>query len=306
MNQLKKKIVYYYLIITSILLIAEWYLYQFIYQYSEIWSEKLGISKYVFLTSGGFFVIFLFCVVSYIYYGKVNHMIIKESERQVKERNMIFANISHDLKNPMASVLGYARALEEGAVPEGEVSKVYNLISDKSNQMNDMILKMFQYAKMESEGYALNLVDTDICEMIRSVIVDRFDEFEDHNIELDIDIPEDKIVRAVDNGEFPRVLNNLISNAIKHNEDGIKIQVKVEDVGNGKLKITVADTGSEISEAIKQDLFEPFKCSDTSRVSKDGSGLGLAITKRIAELHKGKVYVDNSITGYTKGFVIEL
>ena len=306
MNQLRKKIIYYYLIITSILLIAEWNIYQFIYQYSDMWSEKTGISKTIFLVSGGILVIVLFCAVSYIYYGKVNRMIINESERQVKERNIIFANISHDLKNPMASVIGYARALEEGAVQEDELNKVYKIISDKSNQMNDMILKMFQYAKMESKGYELNLVDTNICEMIRGVIIDRFDEFEEHNIKLDIDIPEYKIVQAIDVGEFTRAMNNLISNAIKHNEEGIKILIRVENSDNQKLKIIVADTGKEILETIKNDLFEPFKCSDISRTSKDGSGLGLAITRRIIELHNGKIYVDNNIIGYTKGFIIQI
>lgn len=306
MNQLRKKIIYYYLIITSILLIAEWNIYQFIYQYSDMWSEKTGISKTIFLVSGGILVIVLFCAVSYIYYSKVNRIIINESERQVKERNIIFANISHDLKNPMASVIGYARALEEGAVQEDELNKVYKIISDKSNQMNDMILKMFQYAKMESKGYELNLVDTNICEMIRGVMIDRFDEFEEHNIKLDIDIPEYKIVQAIDVGEFTRAMNNLISNAIKHNEEGIKILIRVENSDNQKLKIIVADTGKEILETIKNDLFEPFKCSDISRTSKDGSGLGLAITRRIIELHNGKIYVDNSIIGYTKGFIIEI
>lgn len=306
MNQLRKKIIYYYLIITSILLIAEWNIYQFIYQYSDMWSEKTGISKTIFLVSGGILVIVLFCAVSYIYYSKVNRIIINESERQVKERNIIFANISHDLKNPMASVIGYARALEEGAVQEDELNKVYKIISDKSNQMNDMILKMFQYAKMESKGYELNLVDTNICEMIRGVIIDRFDEFEEHNIKLDIDIPEYKIVQAIDVGEFTRAMNNLISNAIKHNEEGIKILIRVENSDNQKLKIIVADTGKEILETIKNDLFEPFKCSDISRTSKDGSGLGLAITRRIIELHNGKIYVDNNIIGYTKGFIIEI
>lgn len=306
MNQLRKKIVYYYLIITSILLIAEWNIYQFIYQYSDMWSEKTGISKTIFLVSGGILVVVLFCAVSYIYYGKVNRMIINESERQVKERNIIFANISHDLKNPMASVIGYARALEEGAVQEDELNNVYRIISDKSNQMNDMILKMFQYAKMESKGYELNLVDTNICEMIRGVIIDRFDEFEEHNIKLDIDIPEYKIVQAIDVGEFTRAMNNLISNAIKHNEEGIKILIRVENSDNQKLKIIVADTGKEILETIKNDIFEPFKYSDISRTSKDGSGLGLAITRRIIELHNGKIYVDNNIIGYTKGFIIEI
>lgn len=303
MNQLKKKIVYYYLVITAVVLIAEWNLYRFIYEYSHVISEKTGISEMAFTIGGGILVVFLFCVVSYIYYGKVNKMIVKESERQVKERNILFANIAHDLKNPMASVLGYARALEENAVPSEEQGHIYHLIADKSNQMNDMILKMFQYAKMESDGYSLNFVEADVCELVRNVIANRFDEIEKHDIELDIDIPEDKLLCNVDVMEFPRVINNLISNAIKHNEDGIKIGVVVEFV-NDKIKIQVADSGGEIPQELREFLFEPFQCSDASRVTKDGSGLGLAITKRIVTLHKGTITIEYNVPGYTKAFVI--
>ena len=256
-----------------------------------------------FTIGGGILVIFLFCVVAYIYYGKVNKMIVKESERQVKERNILFANIAHDLKNPMASVLGYARALEENAVPLEEQGHIYHLIADKSNQMNDMILKMFQYAKMESDGYSLNFVEMDLCELVRSVIVNCFDEIEKHDIELDIDIPEEKILCNVDVVEFPRVINNLISNAIKHNKDGIKIGVAVECV-NDKIKIQVADSGGGIPKELCESLFEPFQCSDASRVTKDGSGLGLAITKRIVTLHKGTITIEYNVPGYTKAFVI--
>lgn len=303
MNQLKKKIVYYYLVITAVVLIAEWNLYRFIYEYSHVLSKKTGINEIVFNVSGGILVVFLLCVVAYIYYGKVNKIIVKESERQVKERNILFANIAHDLKNPMASVLGYARALEENAVPTEEQGHIYHLIADKSNQMNDMILKMFQYAKMGSDGYSLNFVETDICELVRNVIVNRFDEIEKHNIELDVDIPEEKILYNVDVMEFPRVIGNLISNAIKHNEDGIKIRVAVECI-NDKIRIQVADSGGEIPKELGESLFEPFECSDASRVTKDGSGLGLAITKRIVTLHKGTITIEYNEPGYTKAFVI--
>lgn len=306
MNKLRKKIVYYYLVITAILLIAEWYLYQFIYNYSSICSEKTGISQDVFRITGGILVVFLFVKVSYIYYEKVNRMIVEESKRQVKERNMLFANIAHDLKNPMASVLGYARALENGKISETEADKVYKLIADKSNQMNDMILKMFQYAKMESDGYELKLIKTDICAFVRGVIADRYHELEEHNIDLDIDIPDEKIEGAVDLVEFSRVINNIISNVIKHNQDGIKVLIAVKKDNNKKIKIIVADSGEEIPSNVRESIFEPFKCSDTSRVTKDGSGLGLAITKRIVELHKGSIYIDDRVAGYTKGFVIKL
>ena len=73
-----------------------------------------------------------------------------------------------------------------------------------------------------------------------------------------------------------------------------------------KLSVIVADTGVEIPNSSYQSIFEPFQCSDESRQSKDGSGLGLAISKRIVELHKGKLYIDNHIKGYTKAFVIDM
>lgn len=305
MNHLKKKIIYYYLLITAVLLIVEWYIYRMMWQYCGIWSQKTGIPKSVFSIALGAVVVLLFCVVSYIYYGKVNEMIVKESERQVKERNMLFANISHDLKNPMASVLGYARALEEDAVSDSEKENVYHLIAQKSNQMNDMILKMFQYAKMESDGYGLTLVETDLCKMLRGILVDRFDELEEHQIELDMDLPEQEVIVAVDQSEFPRVINNLINNAINHNEDGIRVLIRVTQM-DAQVKITVADSGCEIPEKLREEIFEPFKCSDDSRVLKNGSGLGLAITKRIVNLHQGSILIENDIAGYTKGFVIML
>ena len=90
----------------------------------------------------------------------------------------------------MSSVLGFARALEEGKVKEEEQQAIYRAISDKSTQMNDMILKMFHYAKMESDGYSLALKSEDLGAILRSVIADRYSEIEKHNIQLEIDIPE--------------------------------------------------------------------------------------------------------------------
>lgn len=310
MNGLKKKIIYYYLVITSVLLVCEWYLYRLSYEYIYIWSSKTGINETVFTAVLALSGLLLFCIVSYLYYGKVNNVIIKESERQAKERNIIFANIAHDLKNPMASVLGFARALEEGAVSDEDKSKIYHLIGDKSNQMNDMILKMFQYAKLESCGYNLKLQEMDICAVIRGVVADRYSEMEAHNIEPDVDIPDDKILVKLDTAEFPRAVNNLISNAINHNEAGIKLLISVKLLPNlhhnSKVRIMVADSGAEIAGELQSNIFEPFQCSDSSRAAKDGSGLGLAITKRIVNLHHGKIYIDNNVARYTKAFVVEL
>lgn len=306
MNQLRKKIIYYYLVIGSIFYCAGWYLYQIIYSYSSAWSKKTGMSELVFDTMGFLIISLAFCVTAYIYYGKVKQITLEESRRQTKERNLIFANIAHDLKNPMASVLGFARALEEDVVAENEKEKVYHLIAEKSNQMNDMVLKMFQYAKMESEEYSLVLKEMDLCTILRDVIADRYLELEEHKIEVDIELPEERIPVQVDVNEFKRVVNNLITNVVKHNDEGIKVLFSVTKIQNNRVKIIVADSGSKIPREIMDGIFEPFQCSDVSRVEKNGSGLGLAITKRIVELHGGMIYIDDKVDGYTKAFVIEM
>lgn len=305
MNGLKKKLIYYYIIITAVLLLAEWYLFRLFYKYIPVWSKKLRISDSLLEGIGLIAVMILFFVVSFIYYRKVSKSVADETKRQVKERNMLFANISHDLKNPMSSVLGFARALEEGNVDDSELPLIYHTICEKSVQMNDMILKMFQYAKMESEGYLLNMSDTDLCGFLRSIIAECYLEVERRNIELDIQIPDTPINAAIDKSELSRVINNLISNVIRHNDSGIKMLIALH-ADDTAIRITVADSGTVIPQGLRQNIFEPFRCSDTSRQTKDGSGLGLAISKRIAQLHGGRLYIDDNIDGYTKGFVTEL
>lgn len=305
MNTLKKNIIYYYIVITFVLLALEIYLFKLLFDNSSLLESRTGIPEIIFECLGFAVGLVLFGVFSYFYYRKISGYIAEETRRQVKERNMLFANIAHDLKNPISSVLGFARALEEGAVSEEEKQTVYRTISGKSLQVDNMIQKMFRYAKMESEGYSLCLSEQDICSVIRECTALRYNDIEAHKIDLDVDIPDEPIIVSIDKAEFSRVVDNLISNAVKHNDDGIKMLVGGKSEG-GKTKVIVADSGLEIPDGERESVFMPFQCSDTSRQAKDGSGLGLAIARRIAELHNGRLYIDDSIEGYTKAFVFEL
>ena len=305
MNSLKTKIIYQYIITTVALLVCEGYLAYILINHIQQISEAIGIDEMFIECAGAFVGLVILFAVSYYFYSKVSKNVNEESEKQVKQRNIIFANISHDLKNPMSSVLGFARALEEGKVSEDEQQAVFHSICDKSTQMNDMILKMFHYAKMESDGYSLAFKTEDLGAILRNVIADRYAEIEKHNIELCIDISENPVVAKVDTAEFSRVINNLITNAIRHNGMGIGLLVRLNEYSD-KISIIVADTGAEIPKDSYQSIFEPFQCSDESRQTKDGSGLGLAISKRIVELHNGQLYIDDNIKGYTKAFAIEM
>jgi signal transduction histidine kinase len=305
MNSLKSKIIYQFMITTVALLMLEGYLGFFLVEHTGDIGAAIGVDVLLIEILGALAGLGILAAVSYYFYDKVSKSVNEESEKQVKQRNIIFANISHDLKNPMASVLGFARALEEGKVSAQEQQAVYRAICDKSSQMNDMILKMFHYAKMESDGYALALKNEDLGAILRNVIADRYGDIEKHGILLDIDVPEEPVEAKVDGAELSRVLNNLITNAIRHNDMGIGLLVRLKNSPD-ELTITVADTGTAIPRSDYGSIFEPFRCSDDSRRNKDGSGLGLAIARRIVELHNGKLYIDDTIKSYTKAFVINL
>lgn len=305
MNELKKKMIYYYLIFTFALVIAEWYLIQLLVIHLPEWMNLTETTGMLLETAALLISILLFALFAYGYYKKVKQSILQEVKRQAKERNMIFANIAHDLKNPISSVLGFARAMENGAVKEEEQQLILHTICEKTLQVDKMIQKLFQYAKLESEGYSLQCRSTDLCGLLREVLALQYSEIEGKNMELYIDIPDECVNREIDGAEFSRMLRNLISNAIKHNGDGTRLLVSLQQE-KSNVKIVIADSGVEIPQQQRQTIFEPFQCSDESRVSKDGSGLGLAIARQIVHLHKGKIYIDDGIEGYTKGFVIEL
>ncbi len=305
MNTLKKNIIYHYIVITFVLLVSEIYLFRLLSDNALFLESATGIPEIVFQCVGVLIALALFSVFSYYYYRKISAFIAEDTDRRIRERNLLFANIAHDLKNPIASVLGLARALEEGAVSEEELQSVYSTISGKSLQVDDMIQKLFRYAKMTSEGYAISCSEVDLCRIVRECTALRYNEIESRSMEIELDIPDEPVIRQADALELSRLTDNLIANAVRHNEAGTGLLIALR-TENGKTRLMVADKGQDIPPSMRDAIFEPFQCSDESRTAKDGSGLGLAIARRIAELHGGRLYIDSSIPNYTKAFVLEL
>ena len=102
---------------------------------------------------------------------------------------------------------------------------------------------------------------------------------------------------------FKRAIINLLYNILQHNPAGINALVCLTN----QKKIIIADSGELISEEIKDKIFDPFVCGDKARnPEKHNSGLGLSITKKIVEMHNGRLYLEQEWKGYTKAFIIEL
>ena len=228
-----------------------------------------------------------------------------ESERQMSERNMQYSCICHDLKTPMTSVQGFAAALREGRIKEEEQQEIFEIIYDKSCYMNELVEDLFNYSKINTENYKFTFKNADICTLVRNLVATNYDEFEARDIDLEIRIPDKEILCSVDEKEMKRSISNLLVNSCKHNQHGAKVMVEVK-VQKSKVYITVADNGRAIAKKEAENILKPFISGNEARTSKSGSGLGLAIASIIISKHKGRLYVDNNIAGYSKGFVVEL
>ena len=254
----------------------------------------------------------------------------KEHEKFDSDRNLILSDIAHDLRNPITTVLGYARALEDGMVTDPALARRYlKAIEAKSRRVNDLINILFDYAKINSTGFHLQKRTLDINELVRENTALLFEEVEDRGMELDAQISEERWQILADRVQFSRVISNLINNASRHNPRGTRILVRTQAIrhtdrslsydqmrrgqtqedriryglGEGILVI-IADDGQPIPRELAEHMFEPFAMGDSSRSSRGGSGLGLSIAAKISQMHGYRLILDENYPGYTKAFVI--
>lgn len=214
----------------------------------------------------------------------------REMLRQEEEskRYLMISDIVHDLKTPMTTVSGYAKALTDGIVPEKDKDEYLKAISLKTERMNEIVLLLLDYVKLDSEGFKIVPSKIDLSEFLRTIAAEKYTDIESAGDELDIDIPETPIPVKADARQFSRVINNLIANAVKHNPKGTKIGFFVKD-DEYDLRIFVADSGNLIDKDFAEKIFDPFVTGDKSRSSSGGTGLGLSVSKKICDLHKFKM-----------------
>ncbi|MCI9081989.1 MAG: hypothetical protein HFI70_06685 [Lachnospiraceae bacterium] len=240
---------------------------------------------------------------------------MEAQERQQKteydrRKNLLLSDVAHDLKTPMTTVAGYARALlpegQEGdnGIPEEKRQEFLETIYNKSMQMSELLNLLFEYVKLDSEGVQLRKERKDLWELLRDCGAGLYMDFEAKKIEMIPQIPEEKCEMDVDGVQFQRVINNLLNNALKHNPPGTRVWIMAEHEDENMI-IRICDDGAVIPEKTANDIFEPFVLGNESRSGGEGSGLGLSIAHKIVAMHGGILTLEqNQDEEYTKAFVI--
>ena len=228
---------------------------------------------------------------------------LKKSEEQRKkveaDRQRMLADISHDLKTPITVIQGYARAVSDGLVSKDMETQYLKTISKKADLLSELINSFYEFSRIEHPEFELVREDGDMCEYFREYLADKYDELTLDGFDLETDIPDERIIYSFDHMQLKRVFENIIVNAIKHNEKGTVIYAAIKRK-NEKIVINIGDNGHGIPAELKETIFEPFVVGNKSRTSGQGTGLGLAIAKMIVEAHGGSISLKEDSEGIWK------
>ena len=215
-----------------------------------------------------------------------------EEERQIeKSKDDLITNVSHDIRTPLTSIIGYLGLLKYQTDLSEDNKKYITIAYDKALQMKALADDLFEYTTLKSSNKTkLVLAPLHINSMLEQVAAGFELEAQKHNIEFNVETrPRDLTIEA-DAKKIVRVLNNLITNALKYGNGATQINLIANKVNNEYVELRVENNGEKIPEAALKSIFERFYRVESSRnLQTGGAGLGLAISQNIVELHGGTI-----------------
>ena len=229
---------------------------------------------------------------------------IKRKEAIDEMRKDFIANVSHELKTPIALIQGYAEGLNEGLCEDEESRKYYTeVILDESEKMNKMVKQLLTLSSLESGNSILHKENFNLTSLIESVLGSISILIGEKNVNIEFDSGKEIFLDA-DEFKIEEVVTNYISNSIHHVSDSGEIKINVSDDGEN-ITFSVYNTGNPIPEKDLNNIWEKFfKVDKAHSRAYGGSGIGLSIVKAIVEAHNGTVAVRNILDGVEFSFKI--
>jgi signal transduction histidine kinase len=225
---------------------------------------------------------------------------IEQQLQQMKEtdalRRELVANVSHDLRTPLATMQGYIETLilKNDSLDKEERLKFLETTQRSSERLNKLVTELFELAKLDAGELTLHREQFSLAELAHDVIQKFQLRAQHHGLTLDVEIDADVAYVSADIGLIERVLDNLVDNAIKHTPEGGHISLLINSQG-GHVNVTVKDTGRGIPESELPHIFQRFYKRPADDEHSTGAGLGLAIAQRILELHGSELKVTSEL-----------
>ena len=211
--------------------------------------------------------------------------------RSERMKSELITNVSHDLKTPLTSIINYVELIkkEENITPE-YLKDYVNVLDSKSKRLKVLIEDLFEASKASSGNIELNMEKIDIIQLLRQSIGELEEKLSEANLDLKINVPEDKVYVRADGRRLYRVLENLLSNISKYSLSNTRVYIDITEV-EGRVKLIMKNISSYELNFDPEEIMERFKRADDSR-NTEGSGLGLAIARDLVKLQGGEFAID--------------
>jgi len=213
----------------------------------------------------------------------------KEISRARKAERDFLANVSHDLKTPLTSIVGFSQAIMDGLGGE-EVAWVINQEAGRMSRMVDQLLEL---ARLEAGVAAEMESPVDLLAVLRRCGEDFRSRLEKKGVSLEVDLPERLPQVRGDPDMLTRLFANLLDNGLKYTPQGDRVTLSARLASPRAVEVVVADTGPGIPPESLSRIFDRFYRLEQHRPGGKGLGLGLAIAKEIVEAHGGKIWAES-------------
>ena len=217
-------------------------------------------------------------------------------------RTDFIANVSHEMKTPLAVMQNYGTLLQAPGLSEEQRMEYAKGVSDGARRMADMMTNILKLNRLENQQIFPQATKYDLGEQLCECLLQFENVWEQNNIEIDTDI-EDGVKVKADAELLSLVWNNLFSNAFKFTEPGGKVILSLTQE-NGQAVVKIQDTGCGMTPEVGAHIFEKFYQGDTSH-SVQGNGLGLALVKRVVDITQGEIGVESTL-GKGSTFTVKL
>ena len=229
------------------------------------------------------------------------------AERTSEGKSRLLANVSHEIKSPIAGVIGIAELWRSGQL--GPVTPTQAEMSDMliktARQIEALAHDLLDVSRAEAGAVSVDMRSVDVCALLEDVKRSAALLPEARGVRLEIDRPAERLLARADSVRLSQVMTNLAVNALKYGGSGGVVIFQASALPDNRVRLTVIDRGPGLTEAKQAELFEPFNRLGMERSTIEGHGIGLALAKRLVELQQGRIGVA-SRPGEGAAFWVEL
>lgn len=216
---------------------------------------------------------------------EINKMLEEKRKSEIEHKRMdtelrqVIANMSHDLRTPLTSIMGYIQLMEDDNLSIEEKNEYVNIVKKRTESLQVLISSFYDLSRLEAREYKFELKSLNLANVLYDLMASFYKDFSNKNIEPTIDVNEKAALVIADENSVRRILSNLIQNALKYGNEYVLISLKQD---NDCVITTFTNDAYDLSEEDSKHLFERFFTVDRTRTGAS-TGLGLAITKQLVE-----------------------